>query len=315
MLNYWDDLRRGKSGKKDIMEFERHLEDNLFDLQEKLSDFKYSHGVYDHFVFYDSKRRDIHKAMIKDRIVHKIIYDLLVKIYEPSFIKDSYSSRKEKGTHKAVKSLRYFLKLSGGTNSVVFILKCDVKKYFDSVNHGVLFNLVKKKIHDEDVLEVIKNIIFSFDLADNEGRAIPLGNVTSQIFANIYLNELDDFVKDKLRTRFYVRYNDDFVIVSKNREKLESWRDEIKNFVSKNLLLDIPDDKATIRKFSWGVEFLGHVILPDCVLLRNKTKGKIMSRVNNGNLQSYLGMLKHCNSFNLRNKLLSKFSDFGLESC
>ncbi len=292
------------------MEFERHLEDNLFQLSEELRGFKYSHGPYDHFVLYDSKKREIHKAMIKDRIVHKIIYDLLVMIYEQAFIKDSYSSRVNKGTHKAINTLRYFLNLSAGTGyGITYILKCDVKKYFDNVNHEILLGLIREKVRDENILAVIGNIIFSFTLASSQGRSIPLGNVTSQIFANIYLNKLDDFVKSQLKARFYVRYNDDFVIVNGSREKLKSWRDEIRRFVREKLSLDIPKDKTTIRKFSWGVEFLGHVILPNGVLLRNKTKGKIMSRANSTNLRSYLGMLKHCSSYNLRNKLLAKLDD------
>lgn len=149
-------------------------------------------------------------------------------------------------------------------------------------------------------MKIIGEIISSFNSKDKVEKGIPLGNVTSQIFANIYLNELDYFVKKVLKIRFYVRYNDDFVIIDNNQRRLSDYLVKIRKFLKKNLLLDIPEDKASIRKFNWGVDFLGFTVLPNCVLLRNQTKTKIFERFNRSNAESYFGLLKHCNSYNLR---------------
>ena len=137
------------------------------------------------------------------------------------------------------------------------------------------------------------------------GKGIPLGNITSQIFANIYLDVLDVYVKRELKCRFYVRYNDDFVIISESLEKLECMRNKIILFVQERLLLDIPIEKTSLRKIDWGVDFLGFTILPRAVLLRNKTKNKMYANICRENVHSYFGILKHCNSYNLKVKILS----------
>lgn len=295
--------------KRDVMEFERHLEDNLFQLYEELKTLCYKHSGYTHFVIYDSKKRDIHKAQIRDRIVHQIIFNYLEKIYEHIFIADSYSSRIGKGTHKALQTLKYFLKLEGVSaggkhNKNICVLKCDIKKYFDNINHHLLSNILSNKIADNKILHIINDIIISFNIKDHIG--IPLGNITSQIFANIYLNELDIFLKKTMRVRFYVRYNDDFIIVGKFKY-LEGLLPKIRDFLNNRLLLTLPPEKTKIIKLNQGIDFLGFVILPKCILLRNKTKGKIFSRINNTNMISYLGILKHCRSFNLKNKIIDRF--------
>ena len=287
--------------------FEYHLEDNLFSLYEDLKVGKYRHSDYEHFQVFDSKKRDIHKARVRDRIVHQIIFDYLEEIYEPIFIKDSYSSRKNKGSHQAIKSFQYFAKLvSSDGETPCFILKCDIRKYFDSVNKKVLLELIKEKGVEGSVFEIIKEIIFSFNKEEFVG--IPLGNITSQVFANIYLDKLDYFIKKKLKVRYYVRYNDDFVILDYHQKRLKEYLPKIRKFLEEELCLEIPDHKASIRKLDWGIDFLGYVILKDAVLLRNKTKGKIFTKLNEKNINSYLGLLKHCNSYNLTQKILSNFN-------
>jgi RNA-directed DNA polymerase len=202
LLNAWRFFRRGKTGKADVQSFERHLEDNLFDLYEELRIGGYKHRAYKFFQTFDSKKRDIHVAEIRDRIIHRLIYDYLVEIYEPIFISDSYSSRIDKGSHNAVKSFRYFAKLvQTGNSKQCFVLKCDIKKYFQNINSEILLNLLKKQITDEKILKIADEIIKSFS------DGIPLGNMTSQIFANIYLHDFDLFIKKVLKVRFYIRYN------------------------------------------------------------------------------------------------------------
>ncbi len=305
VFDAWKEFRRGKSSKADVMFFENHLEDNLFDLYRDLSEGVYSHSSYKYFTIFDNKKRDIYKAEVRDRIIHQIVYDYLLSFFEPKFISDSYASRINKGQYKAINTFRYFVKLACGGAGKCFVLKCDVRKYFDNINHKILLDLIKKKIGSGEVFDIIKNIVFSYHSSLGLNKGIPLGNVTSQIFANIYLNVLDEYVKRELKCRFYVRYNDDFVIISDNKDILEKIREKIMTFVKEKLLLEIPLEKTSIRKIEWGIEFLGFTILPYAILLRNKTKNKIYSNISRKNRDSYLSILKHCNSHNLRRKILS----------
>ena len=271
-----------------------------FDLYEELTVGQYKHRAYKFFSVFDSKKRDIHVAEIRDRIVHRLIFDHLVKIYEPLFISNSYSSRIGKGSHRAVKTFQYFAKIIQAENhGRCLVLKCDIKKYFGSVNGDILTMLLKEKVTDEKTFKTVKEIIDSFPVG------IPLGNVTSQTFANIYLHDFDLFVKNTLKVRFYVRYNDDFVILDNNSKRLAEYLRKIRDYLVINRLLEIPEHKADIRKLEWGIDFLGYTILPNAVLLRGKTKAKMFANVCEENISSYFGLLSHCNSFNLRQKLKS----------
>lgn len=305
MFSAWRIFKKGKGRKKDIINFEIHLEDNVFSLYEEVRNNAYKHSLYKHFQIFDNKKRDIYKAEVKDRIMHQIIYDYLLLIFEQSFISDSYASRKNKGQYKAVDTFRYFIQLVSCEHKESYILKCDVRKYFDNIDHGILLSLIKEKVKCEKVLKIIQEMLSSYHSPAGFQKGIPLGNITSQIFANIYLNELDHYVKENLRQRFYVRYNDDFVIVFENNKNIVEVRDTIISFVKEKLFLEIPKEKTSIRKISWGVDFLGFVILPKAILLRDKTKNKIYSNINRKNVHSYLAILKYCNSFNLKTKLLS----------
>ena len=300
----WGKFRRGKTGKTDVMNFGMHLEDNLFCLYEDLHNGAYRHSSYKYFQIFDNKKRDIYKAEIRDRVVHQIIFDYLLSLFEPEFISDSYASRISKGQYKAVDAFRYFIKLARNNQKSYFVLKCDVRKYFNSIDQNVLLDLIKEKITCEKTLSIIKEIISSY-VFSGVGKGVPLGNITSQIFANIYLNALDKYVKKELGCRFYVRYNDDLVVVSESFEKLEKIRTKIILFAKEKLLLDIPLEKTSLRKLDWGIDFLGFTILPKAVLLRNKTKNKMYLNINSQNAHSYLGILKHCDSYNLKRKLLS----------
>lgn len=305
MFCAWRIFRRGKTTKNDVMDFEIHLEDNIFSLYEEVKNNAYRHSSYTYFQIFDNKKRDIYKAEVKDRIIHQIIYDYLLSLFNPSFISDSYASRKNKGQYKAVNAFRYFIKLTQSTYRECHILKCDVRKYFDNVDHNILFNLIKEKVFCEKVLKIIEEIISSYHSPDDLQKGIPLGNITSQIFANIYLNSLDQYVKKELKCRFYIRYNDDIVIVFQNDKEIESIRDKIIIFAKEKLFLEIPIEKTSMRKISWGVDFLGFTVLPKAILLRNKTKNKIYANINIKNTHSYLAILKHCNSYNLKIKILA----------
>lgn len=305
MFSAWKIFRRGKAKKKDIMDFEMHLEENIFSLYQEIKLDNYKHLLYKHFQVFDNKKRDIFKAEVRDRIIHQIIYDYLLLLFNPVFITDSYASRKNKGQYLAIKTLRYFISLNDNKHKSCHILKCDVKKYFDSIDQYILFDFIKEKVSCEKVLKIVKEIVSSYHSRVGTSKGIPLGNITSQIFANIYLNSLDQYVKKDLRCRFYVRYNDDIAMVFNKYEDAIFIRQKIISFVKEKLKLDIPIEKTSVRKISWGVDFLGFTLLPQAILLRNKTKNKIYGNINRKNSHSYFALLKHCNSFNLKQKILA----------
>lgn len=299
----WNEFRKGKRQKHDVQVFERYLEDNLFDLHRKLKSKTYRHSTYSEFYVSDPKRRHIHKAQIEDRIVHHLLYKYLYEIFDKTFIFDSYSCRLNKGTHKAVKRLEKFSRIvSKNYTQSCWALKLDIKKFFESVDHEILKILISEEIQDKDVLWLIDQVIDSFS------RGIPLGNLTSQIFANIYLNELDQFIKHRIKTRYYLRYADDFLILDSNKAYLYQFINTLKQFLIEKLKLELHPNKIILRKLSLGIDFCGYVVLPHYILPRTKTKRRIFKKVlkstiSNQALQSYLGYFKHANSYNLINQI------------
>ena len=200
----WDKFKRGKQSKADVQFFARKLEENIFELADELAHGNYCHGAYQPFIVHDPKRRQIHKAGVRDRLVHQAVTDIIEPFFEQQFIYDSFSCRKGKGTHAGVKRLRKHLRQASLNDSrTVYGLKCDIKQFFASVDHAILLNLLSISITDRKVLELLQEIINSF--TETPGRGIPLGNVTSQLFANIYMHELDWFVKQNLRFKHYIR--------------------------------------------------------------------------------------------------------------
>lgn len=309
----WQEFRRGKRGKYDVQEFERKLEDNLFQLNQEFAGQTYRHGKYTPFTITDPKVRRIHKAGVRDRIVHHAVYRVLYPLFDPTFIFDSYSCRVGKGTHAAVNRLEVFVrKISRNYTRPCWALKCDIRRFFDSVDHDILYSLVEKKIADPSALQLTKEIIESFSSTSGERErervGIPLGNLTSQIFANIYLNDLDQFVKHRLGLKYYLRYCDDFVILDSDPERLKILIQPIGDFLAKDLKLSLHQDKIIIRKLRQGIDFLGYVVLPHYRVLRTRTKRRMLRRVNGNNVASYQGLLKHCNGYTLRKQLDKRVS-------
>ena len=305
----WKEFRRGKRSKTDVREFEFSLEENLFNLHYDLKQKIYNHGLYQSFYIQDPKRRHINKATVRDRVLHHAVFRIFYPIFDKLFIYDSYSCRKDKGTHAAVNRLDSFLDRSSCNNSKkVFVLKCDIRKFFDSVNHQTLLKFIKNKVTDKNLIWLVEKIIFRFEF--KKGQGIPLGNVTSQLFANIYLNELDQFIKHKLKVRHYIRYCDDFIIISKNDNYLQQLISVINLFLRDYLALTLHERKIIIRPYRQGIDFLGYVLLPHYRVLRTKTKRRILklikkNLINEKSLPSYLGHLQHCRSFKLRKLLYS----------
>lgn len=297
--------------------FEYNLEENIFALHFRLKNLTYQHGPYQEFKISDPKPRIIHKAKICDRVAHQAVYRILYPIFDKSFIFDSYSSRKLKGTHRAVKRLKQFVRqISKNYKKLCFGLKLDVAHFFDSIDHKILFRLINKKVKDQKSLWLIKKIIDSFEKEKDKG--LPLGNVTSQLFANIYLNSLDHFVKEKLRQKYYLRFCDDIFILAEPKI-LNNFYLKINNFLRKELHLRLKNVKIRIRKLDWGFDFLGYVILPHYCVLRLKTKKRMWRQIkkqkNNWQnkkisrkkfiqiINSYLGLIKHSNSYKTKLKI------------
>lgn len=310
LFQAWYEFRKEKSKRADVLRFERNLEEYIFELYKSLKNKSYSHGGYHSFYVNDPKQRHIHKAEVKDRVVHHLLYIYLYEIYDKTFIFDSYSCRIDKGTHKAVERLEKITrKVSKNYKKNCYALKMDIKKFFASVDHKILLSILDSKITDPDVLWLLKQVIFSFN--STEGRGIPLGNLTSQVFANIYLNKLDQFVKHELKVKYYFRYADDFIILSRSRKELLDYIDPINRFLEEELKLKLHPNKIIFRKFDWGVDFLGYVVLSHYRLPRTKTRKRIFKKIKENiskpnfeqSLQSYLGYLSHANAHKIEERL------------
>lgn len=274
-------------------------------MQAELKSGRYRHEVYQPFTVWDPKQRQIHKAIVCDRLVHQAVVSVIEPCFETGFIYDSFSCRVGKGTHAGVNRLRQFLRQSSANNTrPVYALKCDIHKFFTSVDHAKLLDLLSIKIKDGKTLQLLMEIINSFSL--EPGQGIPLGNLTSQLFANVYMHQLDWFVKHTLREKYYIRYCDDFIIVSPNRQHLVELVQPINQFLQNKLRLSLHPSKITIRSWGQGIDFLGYILKPNCTLIRTKTRRRVLKRTNSQNLPSYLGILSHANTYNFRQELLTK---------
>jgi len=277
-------------------------------------------GGYKEFSIRDPKPRTIHKATVRDRVMYQAVYRVLYPIFDSTFIFDSYSSRKDKGTHAGIKRLNMFLrKLSRNYSLPVYALKCDIKKFFDSIDHKVLLALLKQRIVCPETLNLLDKIIDSFH--KTPGKGLPLGNVTSQIFANIYMNSFDWYVKKDLGMKYYIRYCDDLIILSPDKDMLLDNIRYIVCYLGEKLKLSLHPNKILIRKFHQGIDFLGAVLLPHRVVIRTNTKKRIIKKSTkllkelqtgkltksrfNQSISSYLGHLSHTKSRKVRHFLYS----------
>ncbi len=322
LFSAWDEFRIGKQKNADVMLFERHVEDNIFKLHEDLNTKTYEHQAYHTFHLYDPKFRVINKASVRDRVVHHLIFRFLEPLYQPSFIRQSYSCQPYKGIHLAVYDVsRALRRASSNYTRRVWALKLDIRKFFDSIDHEVLFQLIKKKVTDPDILHLLNMIIRSFSSAQGEGKGVPIGNLTSQIFSNIYLSELDYFVKHTVRERYYFRYADDFLFLHYNPAHLQAVQDRVGRFLQEYLRLTIHPDKIVLRTLTQGIDFVGYVELPHHRILRTSTRHRMFAKMrqkirgyNSGesdeeslrqSLQSYAGLLKHCNGYGVQQRLFN----------
>ncbi len=286
--------------------------DNLIDLHESLVSKTYQHGGYSAFKVNDPKPRDIHKASVRDRLVHHALYRILYPFFHQKFIHDSYSCRFGKGTHKAMERFRYFAdRVSDQNRQTCWILKCDIRKFFASIDHAILKRILAKHIDDTDVRGLLGNVIDSFHAEGKIGVGLPLGNLTSQLLVNIYMNEFDHFVKRELKAKHYIRYADDFVVLHEDKKYLETLIPRISLFLGESLKLSLHPDKLRIQTYSSGVDFLGWIHFPYHRMLRTVTKWRMVRRLetqfSEESLASYLGILSHGDTHGLREEVKKKF--------
>ena len=307
ILATWDHFIRGKRNKKDVIAFQFNLAENLIQLQKELAQKTYIHGEYSAFNISDPKPRNIHKALVRDRVVHHLLYKELYWYFHERFIFDSYSCRKYKGTHKALDRFKVFAgKVSRNYTKSCYVLKCDIRKFFASIDQRVMLKLFDRHIENQDIKWLIGQILKSFHTT-KEGIGLPLGNLTSQLLVNIYMHEFDMFVKQELRAKYYIRYADDFVILSDNKEYLENLLPKIEAFLKNVLHLSLHPDKVFIRPYSSGVDFLGWVHFPYHRQIRTTTKRKVIKNTKRyptpTTVNSYRGLLGHGNTHELQKKI------------
>jgi RNA-directed DNA polymerase len=307
LLEAWKEFLCGKKKKEDVLEFQRNLMANIFKLHNELKDKTYTHGKYQAFKINDPKPRDIHKAMVRDRLLHHAIYRILYPFFDKKFISDSYSCRNLKGTHRAIRRFNDFVrKVTKNGTRACWILKCDVRKFFASINHDILLNLLKENIADEDIITLLAKVISSF-YSTASGVGLPLGNLTSQLLVNIYMNEFDQYAKHKLKAQYYIRYADDFVFFAYDRNELLKILSKIDSFLKEKLKLNLHPNKVSIESISSGVDFLGWVNFADYRVLRTVTKKRMFKRLmeceKEETVSSYLGMLSRGNGYKLKEKI------------
>jgi RNA-directed DNA polymerase len=285
LLNSWNEFVKGKKNKKDVSEFSLNLLDNIFKLHKDLRNKNYKHSDYEHFKISDPKPRDIHKASVRDRLLHHAICSIIKSYFDKKFIFDCYSSRDFKGTHRAINRFRYFAgKVSKNHTKTCWVLKCDIKKFFATINHEILLNILKRHIKNKNINWLIEEIVLSFNTEKRKG--LPLGNLTSQILVNVYMNEFDQFMKHKLKVKYYIRYADDFVILSDNKKYLEKILININLFLNNELKLELHPNKVYIKTYSSGVDFLGWIHFIDHRVLRTSTKKRALKGVIDQDLNS-----------------------------
>ncbi len=308
LLLAWKEFIVGKKSRKDVQEFEQCLMKNIISLHTDLKNKTYIHGGYYAFNISDPKPRDIHKASVRDRLLHHALYRILYPFFDKKFIADSYSCRLDKGTYKALETFQKFLyKVSKNQTKTVWILKCDVRKFFASIDQKILIEILAKYISDKNIVWLLSKIIQSFHSTQKD-VGLPLGNLTSQLLVNIHMNEFDQFMKHRIKAKYYIRYADDFVIFSTDKIELKNILFRINSFLLTRLKLTLHPDKVFIKTIGSGMDFLGWVNFPDHRVLRTVTKKRMFRNIKlkdgkRETVQSYFGLLGHGNGKKLTNEV------------
>ena len=334
--------------KRKICAFTFSLEENLFHLRYELLRGFYLPRPYTYFTLHDPKTRAIAAPDIRDRVVQHALVSIIQPLFEKQFIYDSYACRTNKGTHFAAKRLKRFLmaaRCCHGKNVPLYVLQCDIRKFFQSISWEILLTIIRKTVTCSRTMDLVETIVINhhsavtlpkiptpqlslFDPVATTAEAsisvktrtgLPIGNLTSQLFANIYLNELDHFVKDRLRVRYYARYMDDFLIIDPSLKHLKDLQKQIDTYLQSTLRLSLHPKKLTIKNVATGVPFVGYRIFYDHILVRGVTLQRIernyhskIKQVKRGTFSeqkltetkaSIRGHFKHAHTYGLAKKL------------
>jgi len=349
------DARKNKRKTINALAFEKNFEEKIFELFEEIITGNYKPSSSICFIVNLPVKREIFASNFRDRVVHHLIYNYTASILEKTFINDSYSCRKGKGTHYGIKRIDRFIRsCSMNYSKDCYILKLDIKGYFMSINRKVLYQQVKtsllSKYHKLDfdvelLLNLIEKTIFNDSTknctikgkrADWQGLpndkslftsqkncGLPIGNLTSQLFGNVYLNDFDHFVKRDLKIKYYGRYVDDFILIHNDRDYLKSLIKNIREYLIEELKLVLHPSKIYLQHYSMGVKYLGAVIKPHRIYIANRTTGNFYNTIQKQNeivsvkkpskeeieafiasMNSYLGIFKHYKTYKLRKRML-----------
>lgn len=305
----------GKRYQPEVQRFEYHLEERLWEIKRELEAETYLWGGYRAFRIYDPKQRVIRAAPFRDRVVHHALYRVLAPIIERAYIPDTYACLVGRGSLAAVRRYEEYLRQQRGTG---YVLKADVKQYFPSVDHAVLRRLLRRKISDEPLLRLLDRLVESGD--EGGGKGMPIGNLTSQLFANLYLDPLDHFVKEDLQRRAYIRYMDDVVILGEEKAELWDVLRAVERFLQERLRLSLQPQRTSVIPVAAGVDFLGYVVYPNgykrvrrrnVVNVRRRlvrleaghARGEIPFAHARQSIASWLGLAKHASAFRLSRSL------------
>jgi retron-type reverse transcriptase len=313
--------RKGKRHVREVIEHGARLEEELIQLQNELIWHRYQTGPYRAFKVYEPKERQVAALPFRDRVLQHALVSVIEPIWESRFIHDSYACRPGKGTHAGADRAEAFLRQVKRTHGQASALKADISKYFQNVDHAILRRLLAKRIACRDTLALLDGIIDTWE--DSPGCGIPIGNLSSQLFANIYLHELDEFVKYQLRERHYIRYMDDFIIIHPDKAHLQRLRGQIETFLWRQLRLTTNHKTQVfpVRAIAGRpLDFLGYRIWPTHRKLRKDSVRRMKRRLKrmaadyaqgriglaqiNPRVQSWIAHARHASTWRLRGKLL-----------
>jgi retron-type reverse transcriptase len=332
LFEAWQKAAKGKRGCPSAAGFEMNLADELIRLQRELTNQTWQPGEYYSFYIRDPKKRLVSAAPFRDRVVHHALHNITEAIYDNTFIGDSYANRKGKGTHAAIDKAQALMR------RYPYVLQCDLRQFFPSIDHSVMESLLYRKIIDEKIRWLMHQIVKSGEgihdgeyqmvyfpgddlFAVNRPRGLPIGNLTSQFWANVYLNELDQFVKRELGCKGYVRYVDDFLLFADSKQQLWQWKTAVREYLF-GLRLAMHEKSSTVYPVTSGIPFLGFRLYTDHRRLKRKNgvnfqrrlqryyreyaRGELSREDLNQRIQGWVAHVKRADTWGLRRSLFAK---------
>ena len=312
---------KGKRYRDEVLAFKANLEDGLFSIIKDLREDAYRPLPLRHFWIYDPKKRLISAPAFRDRIIHHALVQIIEPVFERRFLNESFACRAGRGTHASMYHVRQCAQRAKRNGGNYYVLKCDVTKFFPSVNHEILKGIIRRSISDRRILRLCDTIIDAHNSDTETGRGIPIGTLTSQLFANVYLDPLDHYLKEECRMKYYARYMDDFVIIHRDKAFLRGLWEKIEGFLRDRLDVRL-NPKTEIFPGKHGIDFCGYRIWPTHVKPRKRTvkravrRMRKMARVYRDNprilqhakasLMSFMGYIKHCSGNRTLKSVLKK---------